>query len=53
MSFINFLYKLAQIKGLTSVEYEALYNFLVFIGVIIIVLVMVYVLIGREPEEED
>ncbi|MHA1230572.1 MAG: hypothetical protein ACTSRP_08100 [Candidatus Helarchaeota archaeon] len=41
------------LKALTATEYEALYNWLVFIGVIVIVLVMIYVLVGREPEEEE
>lgn len=40
------------LKALTSTEYRNLYNLIVFIGVIVIILVMAYVLVGKEPEEE-
>ncbi|MHA1750819.1 MAG: hypothetical protein ACTSYZ_00465 [Candidatus Helarchaeota archaeon] len=53
MTLMDIIYYIGQIKALTSLEYEGLYNILMFLGVIVTILVMVYVLVGREPEEEE
>lgn len=50
MKVIDFL---MQTKALTSIQYRALYNVLIFIGVIAVILVMAYILVGKEPEEEE
>ena len=53
MDLMSLIKILTQIKAVTDFEYDALYNMIVFIGIIIVILVMVYVLIGQEPEEEE
>jgi len=52
MEIEKILLILTEVKALNETEYSLLYNILIFIGVIVIILVMIYVLIGKEPEEE-
>ncbi|MBD3230695.1 MAG: hypothetical protein GF329_21130 [Candidatus Lokiarchaeota archaeon] len=53
MDIIEIISFLLQTRALNSTQYRALYNIMVFIGVIVVILVMAYILIGKEPEEEE